>query len=148
MSRCSLSVLLCAVCLVASVDWLQSQPRKREIADHVDVTATASKPEASNQLTVSIILDIDRDFYIFANPVGNENLDELIINVHLTVQGKPAAAKIIYPPGKIVKVKLIGDYQIYQGIVAIQAVVFRPPGNNTPLEAVIGINGDPPNGSG
>jgi hypothetical protein len=147
MSRCWLSVLLCAVCLAAPANVLLAQGRKFETAGHVKVTAMASKPDGSGQQSISIVLDIEKDFYIFANPVGNEDLQPSATSVRLTVEGKPVAAKVSFPPGKIVKNKLIGDYQIYQGTITIQAVVIRPLGSNIPLEAMVGMRGVPLSGA-
>lgn len=105
----------------------------------VKVEATANKPDADGKQTITITLDIDKTWHVYANPVDNEDLTPAQTVVSIASKGKPEGVKIEkieYPTGK-----LEGDkdakYKIYEGKVVIKARVKRPSGNNDPLEVTI-----------
>jgi thiol:disulfide interchange protein len=95
----------------------------------VKATAKADKPGDDGKQTVTITLEVDPEFYIYANPVGNEDFDSNKTAVTVTGKKKPESVKVEYPPGKAVKDSVVGDYKIYQGKVTIKAVVQRAKGD-------------------
>src|SRR5262249_35706870 len=81
-------------------------------------------------------IDIAKDWHLYANPVGNEDLADNKTEVIVSSKGKPLQAKVQYPEGILVKDKVLGDYRTYEGRVAIQAAIQRPEGND-PLEVTV-----------
>src|SRR5262249_15018127 len=102
----------------------------------VKATATADKPDADGKQTVTINLDIDKNWHLYANPVGNDELTSVQTVVTVGSKVKPEDVKIDYPPGKLHKDK-DGSYNIYEGKVAIKAHVKRAKGDSGPLEVNI-----------
>lgn len=91
---------------------------------HVKVSADASKPNGGKQ-TIKVTLNIDDGWYVYANPVENEDFDANKTTVKVLADGKEVDAKIDYPRGKL---KKTGDfnYAIYQGKATINVEVPRP----------------------
>ncbi len=103
----------------------------------VKASATADKPGADGKQTVTIKLDIDKDWHVYANPVGNEGLDSAQTVVTISSAVKPQSVKVDYPKGKVVKDALVGDYQVYEKSVTIKATVQRAAGDTGPLEVTV-----------
>jgi uncharacterized protein YyaL (SSP411 family) len=103
----------------------------------VKATATADKPGADGKQAVKITLAIEKNWHLYANPVGNEGLESSQITVSVTGKAKPQSVKIEYPKGKVVKDPLVGDYLVYEGTVEIKAAVQRAGGDTGPLEVSI-----------
>lgn len=97
----------------------------------VKATAKAEKPGADGKQVVSITLEIDKEFHIYANPIGNEDLVSNQTTVTLTGKGK--LDKVEYPAGKVKPDKVVGDYKIYKDKVTIKATVQRSKGDTGPL---------------
>jgi thiol:disulfide interchange protein len=106
---------------------LVAQAQKKS-EDVVKATASADKAGADGRQMVTITLEIDPKYYIYANPVGNEDLASNQTTV--TIAGK--GVKIDYPAGDVKKDKIVGDYRIYKGKVTIKASVERS--ENGPLD--------------
>src|SRR5437899_1150085 len=83
----------------------------------VKVKATAGKPDAEGNQTITITLDVDKPWHVYANPVGNDMLTGAQTVVKLT--SKVEDAKLTYPPGKVIKDSTVGDYKTYDGKVTI-----------------------------
>jgi hypothetical protein len=101
----------------------------------VKATAKAEKPGADGKQVVSITLEIDKEFHIYANPIGNEDLASNQTTVTLTGKGK--LDKVEYPVGKVKPDKVVGDYKIYKDKVTIKATVQRAKGETGPLEFAV-----------
>jgi hypothetical protein len=125
--------LLSAVVLVAPV---AAQLPKSDTK--VKVAATADKPDAEGNQTVTITLDIDPTWHLYANPVGNDMLAPVQTRVKFItkLEGDP---KLTYPEGKLVKDKTVGDYRSYEGKVVIKANVKRMKGDTGPLELSVRV---------
>jgi DsbC/DsbD-like thiol-disulfide interchange protein len=107
----------------------------------VKVTAAATKPDASGKQVVTVNLDINKGWYCYANPVGQELLESAQTKVTVvSTKGKLQDVKISYPKGKLKKDATVGDYSIYEGHVAIQANVQRAAGDTAPLELTVHLN--------
>src|SRR5581483_6955016 len=103
----------------------------------VKATAKADKPGDDGKQTVTITLEVDPEFHVYANPVGNDDFDSNKTAVTVTGKKKPESVKVDYPPGKPVKDSVVGDYKIYKGKVTIKAVVQRAKGDDGPLEVAV-----------
>jgi uncharacterized protein len=101
----------------------------------VKVKATADKPDGDGNQTISITLDIDKGWHLYANPIGNETLTAAQTTVKLTSTVEDV--KLIYPPGTLVKDTDVGDYRSYEGKVTIKAQVKRAKGDTKPLNLTV-----------
>src|SRR5436190_13030093 len=100
-------------------------------SDVVKVTAKASKPDADGNQTLTITLDIDKPYHLYANPVGNDSLKTAQTRIGFTSK-LDGDAKIEFPEGMLVKDKDVGDYKTYEGTVTIKAKVRRTKGDDSP----------------
>ena len=105
----------------------------------VKVTATATKPDAAGKQALTITLVHKKGWHSYANPVDNEDFDSNKTIVTVLAQGKPVAAKVDYPVGKITKDKTVGDYKVYQDKVNIHASLQRAQGDTSPLQVQVRI---------
>src|SRR5436190_13666668 len=92
-----------------------AQQKSRDIAGHVKVNVTAEKPDADGKRVLAVTLDIENDFHVYANPVGQEDLEGARLRVKVTAGGKDVPAEVAYPNGTVVKDEGIGDYKVYRG---------------------------------
>jgi DsbC/DsbD-like thiol-disulfide interchange protein len=120
--------------LAANARPVLAQGKKSEAV--VKAAAMADKPDADGKQTVTITLDIDKPWHLYANPVENEDLASVQTVVTVGSKVKPEEVQIEYPPGKL-HVDKDGKYKIYEGKVAIKARVRRAKGDTGPLEVNI-----------
>lgn len=99
--------------------------------DPVKVAATAGKPDATGAQTITVKLSIEKTWHIYANPVENEEVTQAQTSVTIKAAGKPVAAKVNYPAGKLHKEKDMGAMKVYEDDVTITADVPKVEG---PLE--------------
>jgi thiol:disulfide interchange protein len=85
------------------------------------VTAKATTKAEGGKQVVTITLDVNPEYHIYANPVGNPELAENQTTV--TLAGKGKLGKVEYPAGEEVKDKVVGDYKVYHGKVTIKTTV-------------------------
>lgn len=130
-SCCIIGVLALLFCNAATA---LGQARKSDSLVKVD--ATADKPDADGKQTVTLTLEIDRGWHIYANPVDNEDLASVQTVVSIASKGKLDEVKIEYPAGKQEGEKDL-KYKVYEDKVVIKARVKRAKGNNDPLEVTI-----------
>ncbi len=106
----------------------------------IKAAATASKLGADGQQTVTITLEVEKGWYIYANPMnantkaydGNETV--------LSIKGKDKIKTAIkYPAGSKHKDGKY-EYDVYEGKIAIQAEVQRAVGDTGPLQISIDVN--------
>jgi hypothetical protein len=109
-----------------------AQPPRNRSDSVVKVAASAAKPGADGKQVVTLTLVIDKDWHLYANPVGSKQFagNETVV----TVAGlQPGEVTIIYPKGKALKDPESGDtYFVYEGQVTIPVVV--PAGRGPGLE--------------
>jgi hypothetical protein len=100
----------------------------------VSMKVTAQPLQKDGHQRLEITLTIERGWYIYANPVGNELLEPN--GLQLKIQGKqlPRSISFRYPRGEFVKDKVIGDYRIHKGKVIVIADLFRNQGEAAQLE--------------
>jgi DsbC/DsbD-like thiol-disulfide interchange protein len=103
----------------------------------VKLSATATKPDAKGNQTVTITMLHNKGWHSYANPVGNDDLASAQTVVTISAGAKLASVKVAYPAGKVHKDKLVGDYKIYEDKVEIKAAVQRAAGDSSPLEVSV-----------
>lgn len=103
----------------------------------VKLTAEADKPGADGKQTVMITLTMDKGWYVYANPVGLDDLLDAQTSVTITGKSKPESVKVDYPAGKVKEDKVVGNYKIYEEKTTLKAVVQRAKGDTGPLEVSV-----------
>jgi DsbC/DsbD-like thiol-disulfide interchange protein len=86
--------------------------------DPVKVSASAGKPAGDKQV-VLVELKIDKDWHVYANPTGNDDLAGAETVVQVKAGGKALTAKVKYPTGTPHTEKGIGTFKIYEDKVVI-----------------------------
>ncbi len=104
----------------------------------IKATAKASKIGADGKQTVTITIDIDKDWYIYANPVKSEDFEDNRTRVTIKAKEK-VDASVAYPAGKAKEFGKI-KYNIYEKSVVIEAMVKRSAGDTSPLQVSIDVN--------
>src|SRR5262249_38283190 len=111
--------------------------RAKKSNDVVKAVAEATRPDAEGNQTVTLTLTIEKPYHLYANPVGNDSLDDAATVVTIEAKDKPQIVKIEYPAGKVKKDAALGDYKIYEDKVTIKAQVRRAQGDTSPLAVSI-----------
>jgi DsbC/DsbD-like thiol-disulfide interchange protein len=105
----------------------------------VKVEAKAGKIADDGTQNVTVTLNIDKGWHLYANPVGNDDLTDNQVLVTLSAKNKLQNVKIEYPEGKLVMDKSAGDHKIYEGTVTIKASVRRAKGDTDPIDVAVKI---------
>jgi thiol:disulfide interchange protein len=84
------------------------------------VKASAKAVASGANRVVTIMLDIDPKYYIYANPIDNKDFADNQTTV-TALKGK--LLNVRYPKGERVQDKIVGDYNVYRGKVTIEATV-------------------------
>ncbi len=143
MSRCLFPSRLALLSLATSLLFAPSLVAAdfRESKDAVKISATADKPNAEGTQTVTITIDIQQPWHLYANPVRNEDIVGSQTVVKLSGKNiKPDDVKIKYPEGRETKDKDAGTYWIYQGKVEITATVRRAKDDTSPLDLSVQLS--------
>jgi DsbC/DsbD-like thiol-disulfide interchange protein len=106
-------------------------------ADMVKVEASGGKIDADGTQEVTLTINVEEGWHLYANPVGNADLTSAQTTVTITGKTKPKDVKIEYPKGKIIEDKTIGNYSTYDGKVVIKAKVSRAKDDTGPLDVTI-----------
>jgi hypothetical protein len=140
MSRFLILVVLVFPCLVRTVlvEPAATAAQKGKTSESVvKITATADKPDAAGKQAVAIVMEVEKDWHTYANPVGLDDLEDAKTVVTITSKSKLEDVKIDYPKGKLHKDSVVGDYSIYVGKVTIKATVQRVKGDTGPLQVSV-----------
>src|SRR5262245_4417707 len=116
------SCLFAATLLTAATPIALAQGTKSD--SKVKVTATADKPDNDGKQVVNLVLQIEKGWHVYANPVGNKDLEASQTVVSVTAKNKPEV-QITYPEGVLIPDKVVGDYKVYEDKVTIKATVKR-----------------------
>jgi thiol:disulfide interchange protein len=108
-SRTLALLLICSTVLLA-------QGKKSDTV----VKASAKAVAAGANRVVTLTLDVDPKYYIYANPIDNKDFADNQTTVTAT---KGKLLKVSYPKGEVVQDKIVGDYKVYKGKVTIEATV-------------------------
>jgi len=82
-------------------------------ADMVKVEAKGGKIGADGAQEVTLTINIEEGWHLYANPVGNNDLTSAQTTVKITGQSKPKDVKVTYPNGKVIKDPTVGNFSIY-----------------------------------
>jgi thiol:disulfide interchange protein len=111
----------------------------------VKAAAKVAKLDGNKQ-KVTITIDIEKDWYIYANPVKAEDFEDNRTRVLIKAKEK-VDADVLCPAGKVKEdTKLKLKYNIYEKQVVIEAVVTRTKGDTSPLQVSIDVNSCSQNG--
>jgi DsbC/DsbD-like thiol-disulfide interchange protein len=135
-TRCLVGVLALTLpaILLLDVNTAQAQARKSDSVVKVDVKA--EKPDADGKQTITITLEIENGWHVYANPVENEDLANAQTVVNVTSKSKLENVKVEYPAGKLQQDN--GEkFKIFEGKVTIKAQVKRARNDNGSLELSI-----------
>jgi hypothetical protein len=127
--------LLAAVALLHGPVFSQDPPKKKDSSGKVNVKAVAGKIGADGTQTITLNLMIEKGWYIYANPVGNEDFKGNETTVKVSSKPAPADAKTTYPAGQ-----KYDTYNVYKEQVMITTVVRRAAGDTAPLQLSIHVN--------
>lgn len=127
--------LIPMVLLLGEAGTASAQAKKSDAVVKVEAKADG-KPDANGKQSLTITLDVDKGWHIYANPVENEDLASVQTVVGVASKVKLEDVKVVYPAGKPYG---IGDekHKIYEGKVTIKAHVKRAAGDTGPLEVSI-----------
>jgi DsbC/DsbD-like thiol-disulfide interchange protein len=126
------------VFIAAALLLVPAQAGGKKSDSEVKATVRADRPDSAGKQTIHLTLTINKGWYIYANPVGNDDFAANATTV--TIKPKPQAVAIAYPEGKVKKDTVIGDYRIYEDKVTIPIQVSRAAGAAGPLELDVRVN--------
>ncbi len=104
----------------------------------IKATAVLGKAGPDGKQMLTLTIDIDKGWYIYANPVGNEMFEPNRTKITVKAKDK-VAASINYPPGTEKTIDK-DKYRVYEGRVVIQIELTRANGDNSSLEVGITVN--------
>jgi DsbC/DsbD-like thiol-disulfide interchange protein len=128
-----------ATLFLANADLVTAQDKDAP----VKLAASASKIDKDGRQTITVTLEIGKNWHIYANPVGAESLAGTETAVKITGIQKLDKVDVTYPAGKKVTEDLVGKditYLTYEGKVEISAVVKRAAGDVGPLDVSVTYN--------
>ncbi len=108
-------------------------------AGKVKVQVNATKADAAGNQQITLKLTIEKDWYIYANPVGNDDFKGNETVVKVTGPTPPLEVKTNYPAGKLHADAGI-SYKVYEGEVTLTTVVRRAAGDTAPLQVTINVH--------
>lgn len=135
-TRCVVGMLALALLALGIGDAGPALAQAKKSDSVVKVQAKADKPDAKGKQTITITLDIDKSWHIYANPVENEDLANVQTVVGVASKNKLEDVKVTYPAGKLQRDNDV-TYKTYEGKVTIKAQVKRARGDRGPLEVSI-----------
>jgi len=100
----------------------------------VKVSVKSGKTAAGKD-EIIVILNIAKNWHVYANPVDLQDLQGAETIVKVAGKGD-VNAEVKYPQGTVVDDKLVGKYRVYKGEVAIPVYVQRSAGGG-PLEVSV-----------
>ena len=105
----------------------------------VKVTAKASKLGDDGKQKVTVTIAVDKNWYIYANPVKSEDFEDNATRITFLKGKEKLKAAVDYPAGTQ---KTLGKirFNIYEGTVTIDAVVQRAKGDTGPLTLAVEVN--------
>src|SRR5271170_6455078 len=97
----------------------------------IKAVAKAGKADADGKQTVTVNIQIEKGWHLYANPVGEDSLKPVQTVLTITGKEKLQDLKVEYPAGKTVKdADLKIEYKTYEDKVEIKALVQRAKGDS------------------
>jgi DsbC/DsbD-like thiol-disulfide interchange protein len=136
-TRCVIGLALLALLalLLGKSGTAMAQAKKSDAVVKVEAKAD-DKPDANGKQTITITLDVEKGWHVYANPVENEDLASVQTSISIASKAQLEDVKIEYPVGKEYG-KGDEKHKIYEGKVTIKARVKRARGDDGPLEVAI-----------
>ena len=103
----------------------------------VKATATLGPPDKDGKRALAVNLTIDKPWHVYANPVGNDDLEGARTTVEVYAGGKKLPAKVEYPKGAAEKDEKGAEYHVYSGSQTITGTV--PAKDATDLEVRVKV---------
>lgn len=135
-----LAAVLCVLALFVTAGNSWSLEALKKPKDYVKATASATKIDDSGNQTVTITMTIEKGWYIYANPVNNDEFKNIQTLINVKAQKDLVNVKIQYPAGKTHEDKDVGNYSVYEDKVTIPVIVQRTAGDVSPLEVEVIFN--------
>ncbi len=132
-----LSFLAAVTVLTSFVAASDPPTSRKKSADVVKIKTKLDKADADGKQLLTVTLSIDKQYHLYANPVGQEDFEKSQTTLTIDGASKPEVINIDYPKGKIIKDPLVGHYAVYEGEVAIKATIKRKPGSQDNLEVSV-----------
>jgi DsbC/DsbD-like thiol-disulfide interchange protein len=104
----------------------------------VKATAKATKPDDSGKQTLTVNLEIEKPYHIYANPVELDDLADVQTVMTVKAKRKPRSVKVTYPEGETQRTGAL-VYKVYEGKVTLKAEIQRAKGDTSPLEVKISV---------
>jgi uncharacterized protein YyaL (SSP411 family) len=113
-----------------------ANPLKSEEVVKVEVKAEKS---GDDKLALTIKLAITDTWHIYANDPDNKNPSFTQTVITIRSKGKEVPAEFVYPKGKFIEDKIVGDYKVYEGDIVVKATLKRGKGDDGPLEVSVKV---------
>lgn len=116
----SLVLLLLAGVWLVNMQTIQAGGK----VDPVKISAKGGKPDSAGKQKVTVTLTIEDGWYVYANPVDNEQFAPNALQVKV----KGGTAKVVYPPAKEKTETLNGEiikFKVYRNKAQVVAEVQR-----------------------
>jgi hypothetical protein len=133
-ARLSLAFTLVLSSLILAATATEPSAQVPKSDSKVKITTKADKAGADGKQVVTLTLTIENGWHLYANPVGNEDFADNQTVVATVPKSRHEILKVEYPPGKVVKDKIIGDYKVYENTITIKTQVRRAKDSTDPLE--------------
>jgi hypothetical protein len=104
----------------------------------VKMDAVAEKRAADGKQRIIVTLTLEKDFYVYANPPGDQELVPAQTTLRVTSKNPPKSVDIIYAKGEAMDT-VLGTLMIYTGKVKLEAVVERAAGDTEPLIVIVKV---------
>lgn len=111
----------------------KTPPSPKGIKSSADMVQAKAVPLDGKPGEYEIILSIEKDWHIYANPVENDVLGTAQTSVEAWQSGKKIASRVNYPAGVLEKDKT-GDYMVYRGKITISVKLKEIPKDVDGLE--------------
>ncbi len=112
----------------------QDGPTKSESVVKITAQLKPEQPPADGKQEVTMTLNIDKGWHLYANPPGQDDFVPSQTMVTLEAKKPLADLKITYPDGKEIVDPALGRYRIYEDKIVIKATFKRAPGDASPVE--------------
>src|SRR5262249_44008009 len=120
-----LAVLVGTMAFLPAFISAQDAKAKVTSSDKIKLKVEADKAGADGKQNVMLSLDIEKGWHVYANPVGDDLLEDAATKLTFLADGSPVEAKVEYPKGKTVTAGP-DRYNVYEDSVTIKATVQRP----------------------
>jgi uncharacterized protein YyaL (SSP411 family) len=111
--------------------------KKSDSVVKIKASVDPEKPGDDGKQVVTVTITIDKGWHLYANPVGNEDLESSQTKVSVSGKEKLEDVTVEYPEGKEINDATVGKYKVYEDKVTIKATVKRAKGDTGSLEVTV-----------